>query len=137
TDPSAAGCNPPPGRTGSKAGPGSGMPPTCSLPPAGTFSRFPDERSSRTCTSSPRATSASATCEPMNPAPPVTIARIGPYRRPGMFVTFEGVDGSGKSTQAALAAAGLAEGGREVVATREPGGTPLGERVRELLLGGP
>jgi dTMP kinase len=54
-----------------------------------------------------------------------------------MFVTFEGVDGSGKSTQAALAAAYLAEGGREVVATREPGGTPLGERVRELLLDGP
>ena len=54
-----------------------------------------------------------------------------------MFVTFEGVDGSGKSTQAALAAASLAEGGREVVATREPGGTPLGEQVRELLLDGP
>jgi len=54
-----------------------------------------------------------------------------------MFVTFEGVDGSGKSTQAALAAAHLAEPGREVVATREPGGTPLGERVRQLLLDGP
>jgi dTMP kinase len=54
-----------------------------------------------------------------------------------MFVTFEGLDGSGKSTQAALAAASLAEGGREVVATREPGGTALGERVRELLLDGP
>ena len=54
-----------------------------------------------------------------------------------MFVTFEGVDGSGKSTQAALAAAFLAEGGREVVAPREPGGTRLGERIRELLLDGP
>jgi AcrR family transcriptional regulator len=54
-----------------------------------------------------------------------------------MFVTFEGVDGSGKSTQAELAAAFLAEGGCEVVATREPGGTPLGERIRELLLDGP
>jgi dTMP kinase len=54
-----------------------------------------------------------------------------------MLVTVEGVDGSGKSTQAALAAAHLAEGAREVVATREPGGTPLGERVRELLLDGP
>jgi dTMP kinase len=54
-----------------------------------------------------------------------------------MFVTFEGVDGSGKSTQAALAGASLAEGGREVVATREPGGTALGEHVRELLLDGP
>jgi dTMP kinase len=54
-----------------------------------------------------------------------------------MFVTLEGVDGSGKSTQAELAAAFLAESGREVVATREPGGTPLGERIRELLLDGP
>jgi dTMP kinase len=54
-----------------------------------------------------------------------------------MFVTFEGVDGSGKSTQAALAGASLAKGGREVVATREPGGTALGEHVRELLLDGP
>jgi dTMP kinase len=73
----------------------------------------------------------------MNPAPPVTITRIGPYRKPRMFVTFEGVDGSGKSTQAALAGASLAKGGREVVATREPGGTALGEHVRELLLDGP
>jgi len=54
-----------------------------------------------------------------------------------MFVTFEGPDGSGKSTQAELAAAFLAEGGGEVVATREPGGTPLGEAIRELLLDGP
>jgi dTMP kinase len=54
-----------------------------------------------------------------------------------MFVTFEGVDGSGKSTQAELAAAFLAETEREVVATREPGGTPLGERIRKLLLDGP
>ena len=73
----------------------------------------------------------------MNPAPPVTIARIARIVSRAMFVTFEGVDGSGKSTQAALAAACLAEGGREVVATREPGGTPLGERIRELLLDGP
>ena len=54
-----------------------------------------------------------------------------------MFVTFEGVDGSGKSTQAALAASFLGESGREVIATREPGGTALGERLRELLLDGP
>ncbi len=54
-----------------------------------------------------------------------------------MLVTFEGVDGSGKSTQAALAAERLAEGGHEVVLTREPGGTPLGERIRKVLLDGP
>ncbi len=53
-----------------------------------------------------------------------------------MFVTFEGPDGSGKSTQAELLRAALVAEGREVVLTREPGGTPLGERIRELLLGG-
>jgi dTMP kinase len=53
-----------------------------------------------------------------------------------MFVTFEGVDGSGKSTQAALLADWLRGRGREVLLTREPGGTPLGERVRRLLLDG-
>jgi dTMP kinase len=53
-----------------------------------------------------------------------------------VFVTFEGLDGSGKSTQAELLAGELRGRGREVVLTREPGGTELGERVRELLLGG-
>ncbi len=54
-----------------------------------------------------------------------------------MFVTFEGLDGSGKSTQAELLEAYLAARGRQVVRTREPGGTPLGEEVRRLLLEGP
>jgi dTMP kinase len=54
-----------------------------------------------------------------------------------MFITFEGVDGSGKSTQAELLRDALAAEGREVVLTREPGGTEIGERVRELVLNGP
>jgi dTMP kinase len=54
-----------------------------------------------------------------------------------VFVTFEGVDGSGKSTQARLLQEHLTRLGREVVATREPGGTELGERIRELVLEGP
>ena len=53
-----------------------------------------------------------------------------------MFVSFEGLDGSGKTTQAKLLRTALQEEGREVVATREPGGTPLGEQLRELLLDG-
>lgn len=54
-----------------------------------------------------------------------------------MFVSFEGADGSGKSTQAELLRAALAAEGREVVRTREPGGTELGDDVRALVLVGP
>ena len=53
-----------------------------------------------------------------------------------MFISFEGLDGSGKTTQARLLADRLRRDGREVVTTREPGGTPFGERIRELLLAG-
>ena len=55
----------------------------------------------------------------------------------GVFVSFEGADGSGKSTQAELLRAALAAEGHDVVLTREPGGTELGEAVRELVLDGP
>jgi dTMP kinase len=54
-----------------------------------------------------------------------------------VFVSFEGVDGSGKSTQARLLERHLAGLGREVVMTREPGGTELGERLRRIVLDGP
>ena len=53
-----------------------------------------------------------------------------------MFITFEGLDGSGKTTQAKLLAQFLRDEGRDTVTTREPGGTPLGEEVRRLLLDG-
>ena len=56
----------------------------------------------------------------------------------GKFITFEGIDGAGKSTHLAWFAqqlqAKLAPQGKKVVVTREPGGTPLGERLREVLL---
>jgi len=50
-----------------------------------------------------------------------------------VFISFEGVDGSGKSTQARLLSAALKAEGREVLEIREPGGTPAAEQVRELL----
>ena len=53
-----------------------------------------------------------------------------------MFVTFEGVDWSGKSTQAALLAGWLTAEGRQVLLTREPGGTPVAEAVRDVVLHG-
>ena len=55
---------------------------------------------------------------------------------PGIFLTFEGIDGSGKSTQARLLAEHLRSVGRDVVLTREPGGSPGAEEIRRLVLEG-
>jgi dTMP kinase len=52
----------------------------------------------------------------------------------GLFISFEGPDGSGKSTQADMLALTLRKQGMRVVETREPGGTPVGEQVRHVLL---
>jgi len=52
----------------------------------------------------------------------------------GRFISFEGIDGAGKSTHIAAVSARLRAAGAEVVNTREPGGTPLAERLRELVL---
>lgn len=52
----------------------------------------------------------------------------------GLFITLEGPEGAGKSTNRDYLAELLGSGGREVVLTREPGGTPLAERIREILL---
>src|SRR5512142_1130386 len=55
----------------------------------------------------------------------------------GKFITFEGVDGAGKSTGLEWFAAALRKRGIDLLVTREPGGTPLGERLREILLNQP
>lgn len=54
----------------------------------------------------------------------------------GRFITFEGGEGSGKSTQAAILADRLERAGRPILATREPGGSPAAEEIREVLLSG-
>lgn len=64
------------------------------------------------------------------------VAAAPPQPSNGVFITFEGGDGAGKTTQAELLSAWCVEQGREIVRTREPGGTPLGVEVRRLLLHG-
>ena len=55
-------------------------------------------------------------------------------QNPGLFIAFEGGDGAGKSTQAARLAEALESRGLKVLRTREPGGTPIGEKLRSLVL---
>ena len=56
--------------------------------------------------------------------------------KPGLFITFEGIDGSGKSTQARLLRDHLVAEGHDVILTREPGGSPGAEEIRSLVLEG-
>ena len=67
---------------------------------------------------------------------PLRFASRGaaPSILPRVFVTFEGLDGSGKTTQLELVAELLRDEGREVVTTREPGGTAIGEMIRDVVL---
>jgi dTMP kinase len=58
----------------------------------------------------------------------------GVRKRPGLFISFEGIDGAGKSTQLKLLAARLREQGKSVLETAEPGGTPVGLQIRRILL---
>lgn len=55
----------------------------------------------------------------------------------GLFISFEGIDGAGKSTHIATLAAAFEAAGHEVVCTREPGGTPLAEQLRSIVLNQP
>jgi dTMP kinase len=58
---------------------------------------------------------------------------LGPGK-PGLFITFEGPDGSGKSTQARMLAERLRGQGRSILESVEPGGTPIGQQIRRILL---
>ncbi|WP_079420172.1 dTMP kinase [Thiomonas intermedia] len=61
------------------------------------------------------------------------MSALNPYR-PGLFISLEGIDGAGKSTQLQAVVDVLRAADREVVLTREPGGTEIGEKIRDLLL---
>lgn len=61
-------------------------------------------------------------------------AMIPPKRMPGLFIAIEGIDGSGKSSVSEALASSLVAKGRNVVLTREPGGTAIGEQIRTIVL---
>lgn len=77
---------------------------------------------------------------PLWPTLPLVAQRTeqvgGRASRRGVFVAFEGGDGAGKSTQVRLLTAALTRAGRQVVVTRQPGGTALGSQIRDLVLHG-
>ena len=62
---------------------------------------------------------------------------MGSDVRQGLFISFEGIDGAGKSTHIEALAQVFRAQGREVILTREPGGTPLAEKLRALALNEP
>jgi dTMP kinase len=72
----------------------------------------------------------------LRPASQVDPRLLATTRRHGCFVTFEGIEGSGKTSQIARLAVRLDQAGESAIVTREPGGSPLGRRLRSLLLGG-
>jgi dTMP kinase len=71
--------------------------------------------------------------EGSNPSPSAIFPVSRTMTIRGLFITFEGGEGCGKSTQIRRLAASLGSRGREIVTLREPGGTPLGEEIRNLL----